>query len=1054
MNAQQWQRVKEVFGDALTVAAQQRTGFIIGACGDDDQVRREVEKLVSSFDDGYMQEPAITEVAKQCDAARVEVGEIISHYRIERLIGTGGMGEVYLAEDINLGRNVAIKFLPPDSAFDPSAEKRLIREARAAAALDHPNICAVYEVCDVDGIKFIVMQYLRGETLADRLARERIPLNQALEIAIQIADALSEAHAGGVVHRDIKPSNVIIDSPLKVKVLDFGLAKRSALNSEESVESMFSRPGLIFGTIAYMSPEQVRGEPTDGRTDIWSLGVLMFEMLTGQKPFLGTSTSDTIAAILKSEPRAIFDSGSGELLKLESVVAKALGKDLDDRYQQIKDLWNDLKGLKLNEPQREDIEHFSTGSNVRFDSTEEQKISTGVSLVHVTLEDGLAQITRSLSKRTLLVWAAASILIIVGTLSFYWWRSTLRTETRPADKPPSVPQKIASWKRTVAEDPGGTARFSPDGKLVAFASTQNGVRAIWLKQISGGEAFTTKQDQWPESSPVFSPNGEQIAFLSKRGDEYGIWARRTFGGGLTLLCSVDNGIQEILKWSNTDHLYIASRNAVFSLDLATKSTEKLWEMPNIAQTRFAIAPDDDRIGYIDVQNGRSDIWVVTMSDHRTARVTDDEFKEGDLAWYPDGKRIIYDSVRDGISQIFIRGLNNDPPERLSTSSVSLFVSDVSPNGEVLSYSPRNDADLWSIRIDDQKETRLTDSLDIEIWARGSLDGSKVIYQRAHTDDPNLRIVKSAIVSESLTPEHRTLELTNDGYLPTWSPDQKRIAFLRSSDGQANLWTMSSEMGQEKQLTTDGVTFGGLVPFPSNTVQAQDYQWSQDSKSIVYCARRSGISNVWRVNLDGSGETQLTDNDMADIAGPWFFSPVISHSGERIAFLRMDPGNEKHSVRTWSIWTVDQDGTRKVFESDALLGIVGWSDSERDLIVRSTTALNSETAKPTTVDLLEIPADRDASRILHHITDAYSRNICLSPDTEFLAYVKRTNGVDTMHVVATYGREDREILTSDNERVYFTGLAWAPDGKSIYFGKEADWQVISIMGNSKEMEERQ
>jgi Tol biopolymer transport system component len=513
-------------------------------------------------------------------------------------------------------------------------------------------------------------------------------------------------------------------------------------------------------------------------------------------------------------------------------------------------------------------------------------------------------------------------------------------------------------------------------------------------------------------SPIFSPDGEQIAFLSKRGDEYGIWARATLGGPLTFLGKVNEGIKEILKWSQDGRLFIASRNAVFSLDLETKNTEKLLELSYLPETSFAIAPGSDRIGYIDVQNGQSDIWIVTIGSSRTTRVTDDEFKEGDLVWYPDGNRIIYDSVRNGISQIYVCGLNGDSPGPPFTSNVSLYISDVSPDGkEILYYSQRDDADLWNVRIDNKREARLTDSVAMEMWARESRDGLRIVYQQARTDDPSLRIVKSAVISESLTPERTTQELTSDGYLPSWSPDGKRIAFLRSSDGQANLWTISSEMGQESPLTERGITFGGLSPFPYNRLQTQDYQWSQGGESIVYCARRGGISNVWQANSDGSGETQLTDND---IPGPWFFCPLISPSGDRIAFVRLDLRDEKSGINRWSIWLYEASGTRKIFESSALLGIVGWS-SDGELIAKSTIAATSETVLPSTVGLLGISTDQRPPRLLNRLTDAYSKNIILSPDTKLLAYVKRNDGMDSIHVVSTHGGEDQTILTSNDGR---------------------------------------
>ena len=1045
MNAEQWHLVKDICGEALETPLAERVPFIIKACAGDDEVRREVEKLLDSFDDEFMREPAISDVAREFDDEHLQVGDVIGHYKVGRRLGAGGMGEVYLAEDTKLDRLIALKILPPDSLFDPSAGKRLIHEAKAAAALDHPNIGTVYEVGEADGYKFIAMQYLKGETLAELVSRGSVPVAKAVEIAIQVADALSEAHACGVVHRDVKPSNVMIDDHGKIKVLDFSLAKRAAASAPETTESLFSRPGMIVGTVGYMSPEQARGSVIDARTDIWSLGVLMYEMLTGRNPFSGATTSDTLAAILTLDVTPLERPDIP--LALDAIVRKALQKNLADRYQKVDDLLSDLKSLTLDAVPGGDLHYLSSDPNVSFDTTLRQRISTAERRRKVTLEDELKRVRYRSPGHPFNVGAiaAGSILLIAGTLSFYWWLTTRRPETPSGNASPSI-SPVVSWKRDLGEDPKSAARFSPDGKLVTFASTRNGISAIWLKQISGGEAFPLKHDQWPEVSPIFSTDGERIAFLSKRGDEYGIWEMPKLGGPLTFLSKVNEGTKEILKWSQDGRrLFIASRNAVFLLDLETKTTEELLELPDLPETSFAIAPNDDRIAYIDVQNGQSDIWVVTVSGSTTARVTDDEFEEGYLVWHPDGNRIIYDSVRNGISQIYVCGLNGDSPDPPFTSNVSLYVSDVSPDGkEILYYSQRDDADLWNVRIDKQKEARLTDTLAMEIWPRESPDGSKIVYQKAQTDDPSLRIVKSAIISTSLTPEHTTQELTSDGYLPSWSPDGKRIAFLRSSGGQANLWTISSNMGRDIPLTEQGVTFGGLSPFPYNRLQTQDYQWSQDGTSIVYCARRAGISNVWQANSDGSGETQLTDNDMP---GPWFFCPVISPSGNRIAFVRLDLREEKSGINRWSIWLYEASGTRKIFESSALLGIVGWP-SDDELIARSTIAATSETALPSTVDLIRISTDQRPPRLLSRLTDAYSKNIILSPDSKLLAYVKRNNGMDSIHVLSTNGGGDQTVLTSNDGRVYFGGLAWDQEGKSIYFAKQANWQEISIMVNSK------
>jgi len=279
------------------------------------------------------------------------IGQTISHYLIIGKLGSGGMGEVYLAEDQRLSRKVAIKFLPADVATDERARQRLLREAKTAATLDHPNICAIYEVGQDDSHSFIVLQYIEGETLAARLKRQRPDLREALAIAGQVADALSEAHARGIIHRDIKPENIMLTTRGQVKVLDFGLAKTlrdpGILESDAQTGSMLSIPGMVMGTVPYMSPEQVRGEDLDGRSDIFSFGTLLYEMLSGQRPFEAKSTAEVISAILTVEPPPISRSslgpiGSGE----DRLIRKCLEKDAGLRYQTMGDLISDLEQIR------------------------------------------------------------------------------------------------------------------------------------------------------------------------------------------------------------------------------------------------------------------------------------------------------------------------------------------------------------------------------------------------------------------------------------------------------------------------------------------------------------------------------------------------------------------------------------------------------------------------------------------------------------------------------------------------------------------------------------
>jgi serine/threonine-protein kinase len=295
-------------------------------------------------------------------------GRTISHYCILSRLGTGGMGEVYLAEDTRLNRKVAIKFLLAHSAADTQANKRLIREAQAAAALDHPNICAVHEVSEEDDQTFIVMQYVEGETLALRLHHKPPELKESIDIALQVADALSEAHSRGIIHRDIKPANIMITARSQVKVMDFGLAKliqgEVSQETQAPTKSLLTEPGMVIGTVPYMSPEQVNGKAFDARTDIFSFGAVIYEMITGRQPFAADTAAATASAILTREPLPLTRFAPEVPSELERIVRKCLEKDREERYQSTRELLIDLRNLKR-QSESSSITSEKTGSQSR-----------------------------------------------------------------------------------------------------------------------------------------------------------------------------------------------------------------------------------------------------------------------------------------------------------------------------------------------------------------------------------------------------------------------------------------------------------------------------------------------------------------------------------------------------------------------------------------------------------------------------------------------------------------------------------------------------------------
>ncbi|HEX8151194.1 MAG TPA: protein kinase [Pyrinomonadaceae bacterium] len=359
MTPERYQRMKAIFYSALEREAADRPAYLDGAVGDDAALRAEVERLIAAHEreGSFLDAPAYEVAAHMLadEPAASLVGRLISHYRVVELLGSGGMGDVYLARDERLGRRVALKLLPEYLTGDASRVRRFRQEARAASALNHPNILTVYEIDQTGGRYFIATEYVEGVTLRRRLKDGPLPPGEALDIAAQLAAALSKAHQAGIVHRDVKPENVMVNGEGHVKLLDFGLAKYNPGSGPADADAPTSdvahtAPGMLMGTTAYMSPEQARGLAVDARTDIWSLGVVLYEMTTGRQPFAGQTASDVLVAVLDREPDFLDARLVAAPAELGRVLRKVLQKEPERRHQTVKDLALDLENLRGRQP--------------------------------------------------------------------------------------------------------------------------------------------------------------------------------------------------------------------------------------------------------------------------------------------------------------------------------------------------------------------------------------------------------------------------------------------------------------------------------------------------------------------------------------------------------------------------------------------------------------------------------------------------------------------------------------------------------------------------------
>ncbi|MDQ3711470.1 MAG: protein kinase [Acidobacteriota bacterium] len=1038
MAHEDWRQVKEIFADVLRQKPEARRQFLNEVCADDAATRREVESLLSSFDEAesFMENPAVGEVAELLVAKNSQLtnGQNFGRYEIIRQIGVGGMGEVYLAQDTHLNRKVALKVLSAELTNNRTLLARFEQEARSASALNHPNIITIHEIGKDRGIHFIATEFINGKTLRQRIGGKRLETAKALDVAMQIASALAVAHETGIVHRDIKPENVMLREDGLVKVLDFGLAKLSAEKiAEYDVDSealtptqVHTNPGMLMGTAAYMSPEQARGLAVDARTDIFSLGVVFYEMLTGRQPFAGETTSDVIAAILISEPRPLSIHAPNVSVELEHVVKKALGKDREERYQVVKDLLLDLKIL-----QRELNSAGEISSAESFSTADESAAKTQI----------VAPLkTEGFSPKNNWLWFALPAFVLLAALSVkYLWQ--------PPEPEPLASSQIEGWKSELGEGNSSRARFSPGGNQVAYVGSKNGKSAILLKQIVGGEARPLKQDDSVDWSPIFSPDGEYIAYCSERG----IWKIPTYGDSPVLLTSLDARCQSLIHWSKDGTIIYFEKNYnLYEFDVASKQITQLTNLDTSQSIRhdFRFSPDEKRIVYADRKDGQKDLqkdlWTADPRGENPVRLTNDAAEDSYPIWHPDGQRIIYSSNRNGVKQICLAFLDGRSPVQLTTNDGDSVVADVSSDGTKILYeTTRDDSDLWGVGLEDGKEFQLTNDFGAEFWQDVSPDGETIAYQAARRSSVGGKPLQHLILSQKIMNANPPLTMSDDGFNPRWSPDGKQLAFLRSEARSNSLWITSAAGGDARRLTDGGILFSGYLKLPFNRNQTQDYQWSTDSRSLIYCANRGGVSNVWKVGTDGAGETQLTSNEDKSLL---FFNPLLSPDGRRIAWLTMLPGKQRKI--DWGIWIFEDGAAREIFhKSDSVLGLVGWSESGNEIIIKSAEG-RTVASLPVKVSLFGFALDDSAVRRITKLKETFFQNIQLSPDRKTLAFVMRQDGNDTIQTISSTGGTVKTLIGSNDARVYFSNLAFAPDGKTLFYGKQANWQIILMIDNFK------
>ena len=760
-------------------------------------------------------------------------GPMLLHYRIHERIGSGGMGDVYRALDPKLDRSVAIKLLPREVAEDPERRRRFLQEARAASSLDHPNIITIFDIAEADGLHFIVMQYVPGKTLGD-LLREgsgRLPLSKALDYGIQIADGLAAAHARGIVHRDLKPDNVIVQENGAVKILDWGLAKLvEPANLADAPTREKERPlteaGHVVGTPAYMSPEQVQGRNVDARSDVFSFGSILYETVTGRRPFAGDTAPLLMASIVRDEPTPPHEVLPSIPLELEKWIARALRKEPERRWQSMADVRVALAELK-------------------------QELDTG---------KAIALAAPSRSARRPWLWPAIAIaLLAAGALG--WW-----SLSRPEALPPLRLVPLTALPG-LESDPA----ISPDGTQVAFTWKDENAENfdLYVKLIDGGQQLRLTETPENEWEPAWSPDGTRIAFIRHVKDDEGKLARGIFLvsalGGPARPVAKSLSWSHALSWSPEGKLLATvdresrdDRNAIYLVSIGSGEKRRLTDPPRdcVFAAEFCgddspvFSPDGSTVAFVR-QSKERHIFRVPAEGGEPLRLTRTSGMAGVLAWTPDGRSLIFSDSQDLTLQgrLWRIPSSGGEPEALPITEDAFRPSLSREGNRMVFEKDLSDLNLW--RVAGPKATqregprKLSASTRDEFMTDISPDGKKIAFTSLRTGRSEIWVADSD--------GRNAFQLTFFGpgesfaEVPQWSPDGRFITFVAQlpPDFNGDIYVVQSEGGAPRRLTLS----------PSSEFQPS---WSRDGKWIFFTRNgETGVSQIWKMPASGGEPIQFT-----------------------------------------------------------------------------------------------------------------------------------------------------------------------------------------------------